>query len=70
MVGIRDFESLTWRDLQRFPYSTQKINGSNLAYNQIPAGTVVAYRTNEGRFGKFIVEEYGYNLTIRWITFE
>jgi hypothetical protein len=70
VVGIRDFDSVKYADLERFRYSSQKIDGSNLAYNQIPKGTVVAYKTNEGRLGKLIVDEYGYNLTIRWMTFE
>jgi hypothetical protein len=70
VVGIRDFESVKYADLERFQYSSQKIDGSSFSYNQIPQGTVVAYKTNEGRFGKFIVDEYGYNLTIRWMTFE
>lgn len=70
VVGIRDFESVTLRDLERFPYSSARINGSDLPSNQIPRGTVVAYKTNEGRLGKFVVDEYGYNLKIHWITFE
>lgn len=70
VVGIRDFASVTPRDLERFPYSPARINGSNEPSNQIPRGTVVAYRTNEGRLGKFIVDGYGYNLRIRWVTFE
>jgi hypothetical protein len=69
VVGIRDFESLTWRDLDSLHYSPKKIDGSNLPTNEIPQGTVVAYKTNEGRLGKLIVDEYGYNLTIRWITY-
>lgn len=70
VVGIRDFESVKYADLERFQYSSQRIDASNLTYNQIPQRTVVAYKTNEGRFGKLIVDEYGYNLTIRWMTFE
>jgi hypothetical protein len=70
VVGIRDFESVTGRDLEKFHYSSQKIDGSNLAYNQMPQGTVIAYKTNEGRFGKFIVDDYGDNLTISWITYQ
>jgi hypothetical protein len=70
VVGIRDFESVKYADLERFQYSSQKIDASNQTYNQIPQRTVVAYKTNEGRFGKLIVDEYGYNLTIRWMTFE
>jgi hypothetical protein len=70
VVGIRDFKSVKYADLERFQYSSQKIDASNQTYNQIPQRTVVAYKTNEGRFGKLIVDEYGYNLTIRWMTFE
>jgi len=70
VVGIRDFESVKYADLERFQYSSQNIDGSNLPYNQIPQGTVVAYKTNEGRLGKLIIDEYRYNLTIRWVTFE
>ena len=70
VVGIRDFQSVNYADLERFEYSSQNIDGSNLPYNQIPQGTVVAYKTNEGRLGKLIIDEYGYNLTIRWVTFE
>jgi hypothetical protein len=56
--------------MEHFPYSPAKIDGSNNASNRIPPGTVVAYKTNEGRLGKFIVDEYGYNLTIRWRTYD
>ena len=70
VVGIRDFESLSLRDIERLDYSSRTIDGSNATYNQIPQGTVVAYKTNEGRRGKFIVDEYGSNLTIRWKTYE
>ena len=46
-----------------------KINGSNNRDNQIPPGTVVVYQTDENRYGKFKVLEYGQNLTIRWVTY-
>ena len=70
VVGGRDFESVRWSDMEHFPYSAGKIPANNNNSNQIPAGTVVAYKTNEGRLGKFIVDEYGYNLTIRWRTYD
>ena len=70
VVGIREFTSVTYTELEHFPYSSRKIDGSNLPSNQIPRGTIVAYKTNEGRLGKFIVDEYGYNLTISWVTLE
>jgi hypothetical protein len=70
VVGIRDFDSLTLRELEKLHYSSQKIDGSNESYNQIPQRTVVAYKTKQGRFGKFIVDDYGRDLTIRWVTYE
>jgi hypothetical protein len=70
VVGARDFESVRWSEMERFPYSTERIRADSNNSNQIPRGTVVAYKTNEGRLGKFIVDEYGYNLTIRWRTYD
>lgn len=70
VVGAKEFESIRWSDMEHFPYSPAKIDGSDNANNRIPAGTVVAFKTNEGRLGKFIVDEYGYNLTIRWRTYD
>ena len=70
VVGAKEFESIRWSDMERFPYSTAKIDGSDNANNRIPAGTVVAFKTNEGRLGKFIVDASGDNLTMRWRTFD
>jgi hypothetical protein len=69
VVGLRDFASIGYADLGNLPYSGQKIEGSDATYNRIPQGTVVAYKTSDGRLGKFLVEEYGYNMTIRWLTY-
>jgi hypothetical protein len=46
-----------------------KINGSANARNQIPAGTVLTYRTNAGNLGKMQINRYGYNLRVRWVTY-
>lgn len=70
VVGGRDFESIRWSEMEHFPYSTERIRADNNNSNQIPRGTVVAYKTNEGRLGKFIVDDYGSNLTIRWRTYD
>jgi hypothetical protein len=70
VIGIRDFASLSYRDIEHLQYSAQKIDGSDALDNNIPQGTVVAYRTSEGRLGKFVVVNYGHNLTIRWVTYE
>jgi hypothetical protein len=70
VVGARDFESIRWSEMEHFAYSADRIRADNNNSNRIPAGTVVAFKTNEGRLGKFIVDEYGYNLTIRWRTYD
>ena len=70
VVGGKEFESVRWSDMEHFPYSTERIRADNDNANQIPPGTVVAYKTNEGRLGKLIIDEYGLNLTIRWRTYE
>ena len=70
VVGPTQFESVTWSDMERFPYSTEKIIATEGPSNQIPAGTVVAYKTNEGRLGKFIVDKTGFGYTIRWRTYD
>jgi len=69
VIGIVDFNSIEYSDLKGYSYSTDRINGSNDASNQIPQGTVVAAVTNEGRYCKFRIDTYGYNLTITWLTY-
>lgn len=70
VMGIRDFESVGYEDLVRLSYSSSKINGSDALANHIPNGTVVAGITSEGRYTKFRVDEYGYNLKVSWVTYK
>ncbi len=37
--------------------------------NELNPGSYLIYRTNSGRYGKMIVESYGYDLTIGWVTY-
>ncbi len=73
VVGLRDFDSIRPADLSRFQYSQEEIDASKATFGaksrRLPQGTVIAYRTNEGRYGKLRVEEYGQDLTIRWTTY-
>ncbi|MCB9136162.1 MAG: hypothetical protein H6636_12095 [Anaerolineales bacterium] len=70
VLGPVDFDAIEPADLLNYPYSTAAINGSLNASNQIPSGTVLAAITNEGRYTKFRIDSYGYNLTISWVTYE
>lgn len=69
VIGKVDFNSIKYSHLKSYSYSSDKINGSNNASNQIPEGTVVAAITNEGRYCKFRIDQYGYNLTITFLTY-
>ena len=70
VVGLRDFDSLKYADLEHFQYSPEKIEANDDASNNLKKRTVVAYRTKQGRLGKFVVVDYGPDLTIRWITYQ
>jgi hypothetical protein len=71
VLGLRDFESVGYDDLQRLQLSGRKVepNADNKIVIPIQQGSVVAYKTKQGRLGKFKVEQYGEDLTIRWVTF-
>ena len=70
VVGNVDFDSITHSALRTYSYSADKINGSNDSTNKIPTGTVVAAITDEGRYSKFKIEVYGYNLIIKFVTYK
>jgi hypothetical protein len=63
------FEQITLEHILTVPVSEALIDGSNNAGNQIPPGTIILYKTNEERFGKLQILDYGYNLGFRWNTF-
>ena len=47
-----------------------KIDGSDNNDNHIPKGRILCYITNDNRYGKLKVVEYGYNLTVKWVTYD
>lgn len=63
------FNAVGFEDITAKPMTSVRINGSNNAANQIPAGTILVYKTSEGRYGKFQVRAYGYNLGIDFVTY-
>jgi len=70
VIGSVNFDSITHSSLKTYSYSSDKINGSDNASNQIPVGTVIAAITDEGRYSKFKIEVYGYNLIIKFVTYK
>jgi hypothetical protein len=69
LVGLRDFDQLTLQALRGLNYSSENIRANNDLSNAIPTGTVVAYKTKRGRYGKLLIETYGYDLKVKWFTF-
>jgi hypothetical protein len=69
LVGQRDFDSLKLQTLKGLNYLSSGIRADNDVSNAIPNGTVLAYRTKHGRYGKLLIENYAYDLKVKWLTF-
>lgn len=69
LLGQRDFDSLTLQTLKGLNYAAEPLRADNDLSNAIPSGTVVAYKTRRGRYGKMLIENYGYDLKVKWLTF-
>lgn len=68
-LGVGGFAGITANGLQALPYGTAPIPGNNDASNKLVNGDVFAVLTNQGNFAKVAVLNYGYDLTIQWVTY-
>ncbi|MCU1323759.1 MAG: hypothetical protein JWM43_3408 [Acidobacteriaceae bacterium] len=68
-LGPVDFNSLTAETLRSLTYGTAPIPGSTDASNKLVPGDIFAVHTTSGNYAKVKVLNYGYNLTIQWITY-
>ena len=64
-----DFDAVSFNDIQNAHLSPAKIEGSDNTRNHFPAGTVIVYETNTGRFGKMLILGNSYDLVFAWKTF-
>ncbi len=69
-LGKPNFDAVSYQTLQKQSYTATPINGSNNASNQLKAGSVIAVKTNAGRYAKVRIDTYGYNLAITWVTYK
>lgn len=69
-IGVTDFDTLSAAQLQGLAYSTAAIPGNNDATNRLVNGDVFAVKTNAGNYAKVQVTNYGYDLSIRWVTYQ
>jgi len=59
-----EFDWVRLEEIKSASLSSTRIPGTHL-----PVDTILLYKTNEGRYGKLLVKAYGYNLTLKWFTF-
>jgi hypothetical protein len=69
-LGGVDYGSLSCETLRTEPYASTPINGNNDATNQLTSGDVFAVRTDQGNYAKVQVISYGYNLELRFETYQ
>lgn len=69
-LGHVDYNTVTAATMQGLPYGTTPINGNADATNQLTDGDVFAVLTNSGNYCKVQVLTYGYDMTIRWATYQ
>jgi hypothetical protein len=68
-LGAVDFNSLTATALQALTYGTTPIPGNNDPTNKLVNGDVFAVKTTLGNYAKVKVLNYGYDITIQWVTY-
>lgn len=68
--GPARFNTITLAAIQAMTLNGDDIYCNDDSANEIPAGTIVVYQTNEGRYGKFHVAIYGIDLVINWVTYD
>ncbi len=69
-LGNIDFAALTPVALQALTYGNTSIIGNNDASNQLVNNDVFAVQTKDGNVAKIRVAQYGYDMTIEWVTYK
>jgi len=69
-ANAADFDGIPFATIQEGTLSGDRIDGDEGGENRLPVGAIVLYKTNSNRFGKFQVEQSGYTLAMRWVTFD
>lgn len=66
-MGVVDYGAVTKAQVQ-----TLALSGASISHTALPAGTVVAFKTDAGRFGKFKINGFSGNqdMALGWVTWE
>ncbi|MEI7437141.1 MAG: hypothetical protein WCL16_10100 [bacterium] len=67
VIGVVDFNSVTYETV-----SGMGLGGGAVNLTSMPAGTVIGFKTDAGRFGKMRVNSYAGNhdMSMGWLTWE
>jgi hypothetical protein len=69
-LGAVNFNSVTAANLQNLPYTTTPIVGNDDTTNRLTVNDVFAVQTTAGNFAKVQVLAYGYDITLKWVTYK
>lgn len=69
-LGNMNFAALTPVALQALTFGSTSIIGNYDASNQLVNNDVFAVQTKEGNVAKIRVVQYGYDMTIEWVTYK
>ena len=69
-LGEVDFDVVSYQSLNSLSYTATPINGSDDTSNKLTPGSVIAIRTNSGRFAKMKIKTYGITLGIDYVTYQ
>jgi hypothetical protein len=70
-LGVVDFDAITRLQLRQLTaYSTTPIYAHDNSANQLINGDVFAVLTQDGNYAKVKVLNYGYDITLQWVTFD
>lgn len=69
-LGEVDFDIVSYQSLSSLSYTATPINGSDDTSNKLTPGSVIAIRTNSGRFAKMKIKTYGVTLGIDYVTYQ
>ena len=64
------FDAISMETIMSQDLTNTPINGDDDETNLLIPGTIVLYKTNQGRFGKLLIKTYGYNLTVQFLTYD
>ncbi len=69
LVAGRTFDDIALPYLYSRVYTTDPINGNDDATNRLSDGSIFAVQTTRGNYTKALVTHYGYDITIKWVTY-